>query len=80
LEKTHRGVAAVDPNAAGKTILRIQRAIGRLLILPYSGRPGVVSGTRLLAVPGLPYIVVHRIRGDVVEIIAVLHTARRRRS
>jgi plasmid stabilization system protein ParE len=31
-------------------------------------------------VPGLPYIVVHRVSDETIDIIAVLHTARRRRS
>jgi plasmid stabilization system protein ParE len=63
----------------GLSCARIERSINRLLILPMSGRPSV-KGTRLLAVPRLPYVVVHRVAGDVIDIIAVLHTSRRRRS
>ena len=80
LEKIHERIAADNPAAANRVVERIEDAIGRLLILPFSGRPGVVTGTRLLAVPDLPYIVVHRVRAQKIEIIAVLHTARRRRS
>jgi plasmid stabilization system protein ParE len=29
-------------------------------------------------VPGLPYVVIHRIRGDTVSIVAVFHTSRNR--
>ncbi len=58
---------------------RIERSINRLLILPMSGRPSVKE-TRLLVVPGVPYVVVHRVAGEVIDIIAVLHTARRRRT
>ncbi len=80
IEAIYEYIAREDPAAAKRILQRIEESIGRLLIIPMSGRPGVVKGTRLLAVPGLPYIVVHRVRGEVVDILAVLHTARRRRS
>jgi toxin ParE1/3/4 len=80
IEQIHRYIAEFDRAAAKRVIRRIEYAIGRLNILPLSGRPGVVRGTRLLAGPGVPYIVVHRVRNDAVDIIAVLHTARKKRS
>jgi addiction module RelE/StbE family toxin len=80
LTQIHDYIAKENPAAAKRVIERIEDAIGRLSMLPMSGRPGVVKGTRLLAVPGAPYIVVHRIRADTVEILAVLHTARQRRN
>ena len=80
LEQIHDYVAKDNPVAAKRVIERIEDAIGRLSVLPMSGRQGVVEGTRLLAVPDVPYIVVHRVRAEAVEILAVLHTARRRRS
>jgi addiction module RelE/StbE family toxin len=80
IERIHRYIAEFDPAAAKRVIRRIEYSIDRLAILPLSGRPGVVPGTRLLAIPGVPYIVVHRVRNDAVDIIAVLHTARKRRS
>jgi len=80
LEQIHDHIAKDNPAAAKRVIARIRHAIGRLSILPMSGRKGVVEGTRLLAVPDVSYIVVHRVRADTVEIIAVLHTARQRRN
>lgn len=80
IEGIHDYIAQFDLVAAKRVVERIEHSIGRLNVLPLSGRPGVVAGTRLLAVPGLPYVVVHRVRGDTVDIIAVLHTARRRRT
>jgi toxin ParE1/3/4 len=80
LEAIHEYIAHDDPAAAKRVVQRIEDSIGRLLIIPMSGRPGVAKGTRLLAVPGVPYIVVHRVRGETVDILAVIHTARRRRS
>ena len=41
------------------------------------GRPGRVLGTRELVIQGLPYIIPYRVRDNHVEILRVLHTARR---
>jgi toxin ParE1/3/4 len=80
LEQIHDHIAKENPAAAKRVIERIEKAIDRLSIFPMSGRRGVIKGTRLLAVPDVPYIVVHHVRADWVEILAVLHTARQRRS
>ena len=80
IKAIHDYIALDDPAAATRVLRRIEDSVARLAILPYSGRPGVVAGTRVLVVPGLPYIVIYRVRRDEVDIIAVLHTARRRRS
>ena len=47
----------------------------RLLDFPESGRVGQVPGTREMIVADLPYIVLYRVSGDVVEILRVLHTS-----
>jgi addiction module RelE/StbE family toxin len=80
IEAIHKYIAERDGKAAKRVVLRIERSIERLALLPLSGRPGVVAGTRIVVVPGLPYVAIYRVRGEVVDIIAVLHTARRRRS
>jgi plasmid stabilization system protein ParE len=80
IEAIHSYIAKGDPGAAARVVRRIEHSIGRLATLPLSGRPGVVAGTRILVVPGLPYVVIYRARNDEVDIIAVLHTARGRRS
>jgi addiction module RelE/StbE family toxin len=80
IEAIHKYIAERDAEAAKRVVLRIERSIERLALLPLSGRPGVVAGTRIVVVPGLPYVAIYRVRGEVVDIIAVLHTARRRRS
>jgi toxin ParE1/3/4 len=41
------------------------------------GRPGRVTGTRELVVDGTPYILPYRVRNRVVQILRVLHGARR---
>jgi toxin ParE1/3/4 len=80
IEGIHDYIAKRDAAAAARVIRRIEHSISRLPIVPLSGRPGVVAGTRILVVPGLPYVVIYRVRDEEVHIIAVLHTARRRRS
>lgn len=43
---------------------------------PMIGRKGRAGGTRELVIARTPYIVVYRVRGSDVEIIAVVHGAR----
>jgi toxin ParE1/3/4 len=78
LQRIHDYIAKDSPAAADKIIERIREATSRLTRLPYSGRPGP-RGTRLLSVPGAPYIVVHRVRGDEVVVLTILHTSRNRK-
>jgi toxin ParE1/3/4 len=80
LEKIHEYISTHDAAAAKRSVQRIEHSISRLAFLPFSARPGIVEDTRILVVPGLPYVVIYRVGGDTVDIIAILHTARRRRS
>jgi toxin ParE1/3/4 len=78
LEAIRVYIARDDPEVARRVILRVERSAERLASFPYSGRPGP-RGIRLLSVPGLPYVVIHRVADEVVKIVAVFHTARNRR-
>jgi toxin ParE1/3/4 len=80
IEAIYAYIAADNPKTAKCVVDRIEKSVSRLQFMPLSGRPGVKKGTRLLVVPRVPYVVVHRVRGETVDIIAVLHTARHRRS
>jgi toxin ParE1/3/4 len=80
LEQIHEYIAVHDPAAAKRVIRHIEHSISRLEFLPHSGRPGVMEGTRILVVPGLPYVAIDRVGKATVDVIAILHTARRRRS
>ena len=68
-------IAKNDPTAARNAVLRIQGAIDQLAEYPSMGRIGRVPLTRELIVGGTPWIIVYRVRADVVEIIRVLHGA-----
>ena len=70
-------IARDNPAAADRIVTAISDAVGRLNKHPARGRPGRVTGTRELVVPGTPYIVPYRIRGNVVEVLRVFHAARR---
>lgn len=70
-------IAERDPAAADRLIGRLEAAVAELARHPRMGRPGRVSGTRELVVPGTPYLVPYRVIGDEVHILRVFHGAQR---
>ena len=70
-------VAADSPNAALAVVDRIDSLVAALADHPRRGRPGRVAGTRELVVPNLPYIIAYRLDDDRVQILRVLHAARK---
>jgi addiction module RelE/StbE family toxin len=66
-------VARDNPQAANRIAGTLLDAVERLAELPNLGRPGRVAGTRELVVPGTPYVIPYRLRGDRLEVIAVFH-------
>jgi toxin ParE1/3/4 len=66
-------IARDDPKAASRIAGALLEAVERLPELPNLGRPGRVTGTRELVVPGTQYVIPYRVRGDRLEIIAVFH-------
>jgi toxin ParE1/3/4 len=55
---------------------QIEASANQLGLFPQMGRPSKRPGTRELAIPGTPFILVYRVRKAVVEILAVYHGAR----
>ena len=51
-------------------------AVGRAEAYPNSGRQGL-AGSRRHLISGFPYDLVYRMRGEVLEILAIAHTSRR---
>ncbi len=76
LEQAHRHISD-DPEAAMRTMMRIQAAVSQLEEFPCMGRTGRVEGTRELVIANTPYLVVYRLKGDIVEILRVLHASSR---
>jgi toxin ParE1/3/4 len=71
-------IAAENPAAAVSVIERITGVAALLEKSPYLGRPAH-RGARFLSISGLSYVVIYRIRGGTVEVIAIFHTSRNRR-
>ena len=66
-------IARDDPKAANRVAGVLLDAVERLAKLPNLGRPGRIGGTRELIVPGTPYVIPYRLRGNRLEVIAVFH-------
>lgn len=70
-------IAEENPQAAAETAARILEAIERLQEFPASGRPGLLPHTRELIVPGTPLFLPYRVIGETIEILGVIHGARK---
>jgi toxin ParE1/3/4 len=58
----------------GLRIVEVEEGLPRH---PGFGRPGRVTGTRELLVSGTPYIVPYRVDEHRIEIVRVMHSARK---
>ena len=77
LESAFDYLAQDSADAAATVVERILSAIEVLERHPQMGRAGRVPRTRELVITGTPFVVAYRVRRDRVEILAVLHGARR---
>ena len=57
--------------------MSIVEAVDKLRDHPHLGRPGRIAGTRELVIAETPYIIPYRVVDDDVQILAVIHGARR---
>jgi toxin ParE1/3/4 len=77
LEAAYDFVVEENVSAAEKQLDIIKRSVEQLANFPEMGRPGRVHDTRELVIQSTPYIVAYRLNGSSVEILALLHGARR---
>jgi addiction module RelE/StbE family toxin len=77
LEQAVEYLAQYNLSAAHNLANRIYDAVKILEENPEAGRPGRVAGTRELVVSGTSYIVPYRIRDGEIQLLRVLHGARR---
>lgn len=77
LEQAYAYTAQHDLDTAVSLVLKIQAATDQLAEFPLIGRTGRVDGTRELVITNTPYIVIYRVKGSTVEILRVLHSAKR---
>ncbi|MBI2981478.1 MAG: type II toxin-antitoxin system RelE/ParE family toxin [Deltaproteobacteria bacterium] len=77
LQQVRRYIESDNPDAANSVIQKIAKAIESLQSYQNLGRPGRVKGTRELVVIGTPFLVPYRVKQERIEILAVIHGARR---
>ena len=71
-----RAYISRDDAAAARSLEQLlMRGAARLTERPEMGRPGRLTGTRELVVHR-NYLLIYDVRGDLVRILKVLHTAR----
>ncbi|MCU1337170.1 MAG: addiction module toxin, RelE/StbE family [Bryobacterales bacterium] len=75
LESLHAYISHDDPIAAEAAVEKILSGIEALSQHPQMGRRGRVSATRELVVP--PLVIAYPLRRGTVEIVAIIHGARR---
>lgn len=78
LERIEAWLASLPHANPEKVRARIGAAIALLEDLGDIGRPSVREGTRELTVRKVPYVVIYVVRDDLIEILAVYHTAQQR--
>jgi toxin ParE1/3/4 len=64
-----------NPTAAADVADTVYNGCDTLRNFPRRGRKGRIDRTRELVFPGLPYIVVYRIKPQIVEILRIYHGA-----
>lgn len=77
LEAIRSYISQYNPQAAIEVTQRIRDAAGLVANYPAAGRPGRIPNTRELVVTSTPYILPYRVRRGAIEILRVLHGARR---
>ena len=76
LESLYDYIFLDNPQAAAKMVRRIVHVIDEHLAdNPWLGRVGRVPNSREFAVSGTPFIIIYRVKNEVLEIIRVLHGA-----
>ncbi len=78
LQSIRRYISLDSPPIAKRIVLAITDTVhDQLTIFPETGRPGRVEGTRELVVPKSPFVVTYRVKGQVVDVLAVHHTSQK---
>jgi len=75
----HAGAWIAQDNSPAAALMagRVIEAVEYLIEHPGLGRPGRLQGTRELVVSGTPFVVIYRVRLDVVQVLRLLHHARK---
>jgi len=76
LRREYEYLRSRDPVHAVSVRDRIIRDADSLVQLPERGRAWRLPEGRELVIPGLPYVLIYRVKGDQVLIAALFHTSR----
>ncbi|HUY35821.1 MAG TPA: type II toxin-antitoxin system RelE/ParE family toxin [Pirellulales bacterium] len=76
VRKAKRWYRAQSPDAKDRFVAELDAAMARVLSEPLRW-PEYLNGTRRYRLRRFPYLVVYRVSGSVVQIVAVAHTSRR---
>jgi len=77
LQSAYEYVSAESPDAAERLLEQVFSAIEILGQFPRLGREGRVLGTREFAITSTTFIVVYRLRHHQLELLSILHGARK---
>lgn len=77
LGHAHEYVARENPAAAAGLALHLRKAAAMLGRHPQLGRAGRVEGTQELVVAGTSFILVYRVKNGSVELLSLIHGARK---
>ena len=77
LEHLRAYIEQYTPSAAAKVASTILRCIESPNDFPGQGRPGRLPHTREVIIPDTPFLVVYKAVDKTIQIITVLHTARK---
>ncbi|PYY16119.1 MAG: type II toxin-antitoxin system mRNA interferase toxin, RelE/StbE family [Acidobacteria bacterium] len=66
-----------SPQAGDRMLERILSAVQMLEKYPDAGRHGRIPGTREIVIPRTPFLIPYRLQHDKVQILAILHGARK---
>jgi len=77
LDEAAAFISQDNTEAAKRIVKRIRDAARLLSDQPNAGRPGRVHGTRELVIAATPFILPYRVVKNTVQILRVLHGARK---
>jgi toxin ParE1/3/4 len=77
LNEAYDYIVEDNPSNARIIIERIEKAIETLCQYPAIGKNGRLKGTREFFVTNTPFVLVYRVKRDMLQIISVLHMSRK---
>ena len=75
LQVIYKYIVKDNSEAALKVVIKIRVSVNQLEDFPLMGRIGRVKETREIVIN--PYFVIYRVNGNFVEILRILHSARK---